>query len=275
MQKQLLSDGISEGLTGFLYRNRGRSMNIENKKKAIGEDSVLYQKRDDSLGRKDISALSRGDKWQYFKDYYLMKVIAAALCLIMLGNLVYNMVFKQQEHIISIAVVDECFITDTEDMCEYLHESLGMTKDTQMVSVANYSLSDPNQQMAFSTRYAAEDTDIILCNSEYFKQFAAQGFFCDLKDFLPEDTYESLKDRMMTGRISEFDIEGNVVSEGMEAEYGINISGNETYSYFEGYSRDVILGISMNTQSPEYVLQTLDILLNSSPAGAGGSAQAE
>ena len=48
-------------------------MDIKQKKTALDDDSILYQKRDDTIGKKDISSLSGRQKLQYFKDYYLKK----------------------------------------------------------------------------------------------------------------------------------------------------------------------------------------------------------
>ena len=46
-------------------------MDVKQKKTALDDDSILYQKRDDTIGKKDISSLSGRQKLQYFKDYYL------------------------------------------------------------------------------------------------------------------------------------------------------------------------------------------------------------
>ena len=49
----------------------GFLMDINQKKTALDDDSILYQKRDDSIGKKDISGLSGRQRLQYFRDYYL------------------------------------------------------------------------------------------------------------------------------------------------------------------------------------------------------------
>lgn len=77
-------------------------MNIEHKKTALGDDSVLYQKRDDSFGRKDLKSLTRKQKLQYFKDYYLMKVVVVLAVLIAVGSLLNGMFFNRSECVLSL-----------------------------------------------------------------------------------------------------------------------------------------------------------------------------
>lgn len=62
-------------------------MDINQKKTALDDDSILYQKRDDSIGKKDISGLSGRQRLQYFRDYYLKFCILAIALLVVAVSL--------------------------------------------------------------------------------------------------------------------------------------------------------------------------------------------
>ena len=142
-------------------------MNIEHKKTALGDDSVLYQKRDDSFGRKDLKSLTRKQKLQYFKDYYLMKVVVVLAVLIAVGSLLNGMFFNRSECVLSVAFVNESRIPQAEELNESLEKYLDLGRN-DYVSVENYGLDDYQMQMAFVTTMSASAIDLTICPRDYF-----------------------------------------------------------------------------------------------------------
>lgn len=248
-------------------------MDVEHKKTVLEDDSILYQKRDDSLNRKDTSNLTKKQKAQYFKDYYLKRLIIAAVVLIFAGNMIYTILFKHQENILSVAVVGDCYISGNSELTEYLREVLGLTSEDQLLVVTNYNLDDPNQQIAFTTRLVAKDTDILICDYDQFTEYCHQGVYADLASVLPQETYEELSESLVTGHQVQTDEDGNAAENGPEKPYGLDISDSELYQYFGGSSGRILLGVSCYSQNAEAVLTAIDLFTHweESQAPAAGT----
>ena len=122
-------------------------MDVKQKKTALDDDSILYQKRDDTIGKKDISSLSGRQKLQYFKDYYLKFCILAVVLIAIGANLVYTIFFRHQETILNVTAVNEAALADADDLAAFLKSSFQATGKDQILTVTNYNLDDANQQM--------------------------------------------------------------------------------------------------------------------------------
>ncbi len=231
-------------------------MNIEHKKTALGDDSVLYQKRDDSFGRKDLKSITRKQKLQYFKDYYLMKVVVVLAVLIAVGSLLNGMFFNRSECVLSVAFVNESRIPQAEELNESLEKYLDLGRN-DYVSVENYGLDDYQMQMAFVTKMSASAIDLTICPRDYFEDGCALGMFADLSECLPEETYRELAGRMLEGREAERDTEGNIVSYYDAKPYGIDLSGSAFLAEYGVTDESAVLCIMGNTEHMAYVKDAL------------------
>ncbi|MDO4343890.1 MAG: hypothetical protein Q4C50_03710 [Eubacteriales bacterium] len=250
-------------------------MNIEHKKTALEDDAALYQKRDDSLGKKDTSSLSRRQKAGYFKDYYLKTILAAAAIVIAIGSIIYTSLFNRSENFFSAAFINEAYLIDTESLADTLRSYYGVTSDNQLITIENYDTSNYASQIKYSTMLSTQAIDVVICPRDFFKEQARLGTFTDLSGLLPDDLYAKLKGQFVAASEVETDNEGNVTKTYPAAFYGINISGNALYREFGGTGNDVILAVARNTQQTDSVLRFLTWLTNDSASASAESVPEE
>lgn len=239
-------------------------MNIENKKTALDDDSLLYQKRDDSLGKKDTSSLSPVQKLGYFRDYYLKAVIVGVIILAIAASLIYNMFFRHQYTALSVAFLNDARIVDTQALSQDLYQYYGLTRADDFVDIENYNMDDYTLQMKFATLVAAKSIDAIVVSQEDFEYYAGLDYLIDLKQLLPADVYDKWKDRIVTGSVVDTDDNGNVIKTYPAAPYGIDISDCALFQNYEKIGDKAILGIVSNTERLDNVIYFLDYVADPS-----------
>lgn len=247
-------------------------MNIENKKTALDDDSLLYQKRDESFGKKDTSSMSKKEKAGYFKDYYLRTVLIAAAVLILAGSVIYTTLFRHQESILGIAFIDEAYAADTTGLNDHLRDFYELTDKNEYLDISNYNLSDYTSQIKFSTLTSGQAIDIVFVDEDNFEKYSQMGYFADLSELLPPELYEKIKSRIIESSEVETDQQGNITETYPAAPHGINISGNSLYKDFGGMAENVIIGVVANTEHQENTIRFIEHLIS---YGAEEAGQAE
>ncbi|MDO5337774.1 MAG: hypothetical protein Q4E89_10045 [Eubacteriales bacterium] len=232
-------------------------MNIEHKKTALDDDSFLYQQRDDSFGKKDTSKLSKQQKFQYFKDYYLVKIIVAVLIVAFVGAIINGTVFNRSTNVMSVVLLNESQIADDAGLEAALTEYLQIENKNDYVSISNYNLQDYQVNMAYVTQLSGKGIDLVICSESYFETGSNQGIFTDLSEFLPEDMYAALSDRIVEGCTAETDDYGEIISYNEPAPYGIDLSGTSRFTEFGGVEEHPILCVVANVSNTENALKTI------------------
>lgn len=233
-------------------------MNIEHKKTALGDDSAIYQKRDNSFGKKNLGNLSKKEKLGYFRDYYLMKVIVAVVILIAVGALLNTTVFNRSECVLSVALINESQVTESDSLTDDLDAYLGELEKNDYVAVSNFGLDDYQMEMAFLTRTATSSIDLIICPEDYFEQACNQGMLADLSGFLPQETQDALSERILKGQEAETDDDGNIISYYEAKPYGIDISGSARLTQFGGVEEHPVLCVLLNVKNTENTLKAIE-----------------
>lgn len=240
-------------------------MDIHQKKTALDDDSILYQKRDDSVSKKDLSSLSGRQKLQYFKDYYLKFCLLAVFLLVICVNLIYTIFFRHEETILNITAVNDTALSRSEEFNDYLKEYFQVHDKNELLTVNNYYLDDPNQQMAFTTKLVTGDLDLIICDRETFEAKSAAGFFSDLSELLPENVFSDLSSLLVNGQIQELDDNNEVISTGPATPFGIDISQTALYTYFGGSASEAILSVPAGSEHTDSVIQFITLLSHWTP----------
>lgn len=219
-------------------------MDVEHKKTALDDDSEIYKKRDNSFGKKDIHSLSRKQKLEYFKDYYLKKVLVILVAVVFVGSLLNSMVFHRSTCVLGLALLNESQIEEPEALSEALTEYLDITEKNDYVSVESFNLEEAQMQMAYMAKAAAGGLDAVICPRDYFEEGAERGMFADLREILPEETYTELSDRMLEVREGkDQDEEGNIVSYYEPRPYGIDISDSAHFESLGDNEEEPVLCI--------------------------------
>lgn len=235
-------------------------MNTDYKKSVLGDDAFLYQRGHDTVTKEELKNLTFQQKMQYFKDYYLKKVIVALIVIIALASIINETVFNRSDCLLSIACIDEYQIMNSDELTEELSNHIEIEDKNDYFNISSYSLDDYNSNMAFLTHSTAGSIDIYIGSSEFFEAKAELGLFSDLSEILPEELYEQLSDKLVEGRTAETDIDGNVTSYGEYIPYGIDLSDNEIYKEYGGIGENPILAISVNSSNIDHAIEILTYL---------------
>lgn len=269
---------VSDFLPGlhYLYTRKVLHMNIEHKKTTLGDDSILYQKRDDSLGKKDISNLSTKDKAGYFKDYYLKIVLVIAAIAVGVIYLIYSTTIGRSNTAASVVFLNESYIYNPDGVSDALKEFLNIERKKDYVAVSNYDLDNYQENMAYVTQMTTGTVDVVICPKDYFESGCEGGFFADLGEVLPEEMYESLKDQLLEGRYAVTDDEGEVISYEDPLPYGISIQDSARYEEFGGALSDSVLCVIANSENTDNTLQVISWFTDVAvPASAAEAVPAE
>lgn len=237
-------------------------MNIENKKTALDDDAAIYQKRDNSFQKKDLSGMGVKGKAGYFKDYYLKTVVVVALIAAFVIYMVYTIFFRNEETILSVAFLDEASITDTEAFNEKMRVSYGLTDDSELLEIADYDLDDNAMLMKFTALTAAQSVDVMICPRETFEKYSGLGYFEDLSEILPDSLYDEVSGRIVEASEVERDVDGAVVETLPAAPYGIDISGNRLYDDCGGGGDDSILCIVTGAGHMDNAIKFVDYIIH-------------
>lgn len=233
-------------------------MNIEYKKTALDDDSILYQKRGDSVSQKNLKALSSKEKFQYFKDYYLLKIIVVLAIVIGIGHMCYTMIFNRMETVLGIGVLGGAYIPEAAAMEEKLQDILQIEDKHQFVSVGNYDLNESAQTMAFAARLSNHDLDIILCDEENFERQCEFDHFYPLDEVLTPELLSRFEDRLIMGEVAIQDELGNIIDHKEKKAYGIDVSNAPFYKEFGAYSETAIIAFPVSTERIDRIYEFLN-----------------
>lgn len=237
-------------------------MDINNRKTALDDDSILYQKRDADSNKQDIKDLNQKGKLQYFADYYLMKVVIVLVSVILVGYLIYSSIFNRQETVLTVCCIGNTMITENEAMAEDLRPVFEPLEKNESLYITNYYLEDYNQQMSFSTHLAARDIDIVILDKAQFDRLSGQGMFADLSQVLDPSLYEELKDQLIDGKVISYTTQGEIESYSDPYPMVIDVTDNPVIKDYVTYSNEVYLGICIGTQRTEKAQTFIDYLFH-------------
>lgn len=229
-------------------------MDIETKKTALDDEASIYQKRKNTYTKEDVKAMSLKNRIKYFKDYYLKITILALLIITAACVLIHDIVFDKSQCVLYVSCINTAQPDNNETLIEDITKQINTENVGDFVSVVSYDLDNPQYNMSFVTLTQAGTIDIAICPADYFEEAAGAGMFANLSEYLPEDTYTELSDKILMARPTETDIDGNIIDYGEPAPYGIDISDSP---YFSNTNEHVVLCILNGGPHAENTLEAV------------------
>lgn len=213
--------------------------------------------------------LNGKQKWQYFKDYYLLAVCVIAVILIFFGNLIWNCFIKPEEkNLLYAAVIDEALDEEKRDQAAAeLENILGADGKTEHVYIDDaLYLNDSNTLMKLQVYISCGQIDVMIMDREDFQEYAGNGTFISLDELTGEDLSEKYGQEYeyAAGYLETDDIsyEDNESGRGEVKAYGISLSGDNRFTDMaEGYIEDPVFAVVASSENTENALIYLDYLL--------------
>ena len=199
-------------------------MDLTNKKTALDDSADIYQEREEKTQRERWKEMKTfRQKWDYFKEYYLVKMIAIVVGLALLVYLAYSIVSPKPEQMFNAAIIDYVVpetsrLTMEEEFFAYLEgtEQQFVEFDDSFAFYKDYNYAI---RRSFMTYVIAGDVDVIIMPESLFQAYVA--YYTPLVDVLPSDLYEQLSECFV--KASKQDAQGNIL-EGTEQFFGIDIT---------------------------------------------------
>ena len=224
-----------------------------NKKTILDDNASIYKKHSDRPKKEPLKKMSKEEKWQYFKDYYLKKVIVSIVIIIGIGYFLNIMVFNKTTDILAIGLFGGIEINNKEEVQEELRSVLEITNEKDVISIK--SLQE-NDRRLFDLM-GADAIQLLIMNEDDFKSLSEKGALTDFSTILNEEEYNSLNNKFVMAKVTELDDKGNIASISDEAPYGIKIDdkvllNGEIYS-----DEDIYIGILIDSKNTENAKQAL------------------
>lgn len=235
-------------------------MNIENKKTVLGDEASIYSHDDDLSEKEKWKTMNGRQKWEYIKNYYLMKTIVALFIVAFVGSILYTMLSPKPDLVFSLAVINSAMTPEQMHQCQTeFEERIALDEKTQETCFDSgyyFHEGDYETMQRFATYNAVGQLDVTVMPESVFEQFAPAGHFASLAEKLPTDLYLELSPYLVECQL--FDKNGEYIA-GSETMYGIRIDGTWLYQGME-LREPVILAINLSTQNIENVMQFLHYL---------------
>lgn len=247
-----------------LAHKKGRAVSmkleLENskdaKKTTLDESASIYQARDERTPEERLKEFKGKEKIQYFFQYFFWKIAIIAGCALLVIYLVYAIFIKvRPDTVCGLYVLNSPFGQNAyEQMQEELTELLVTDEVHEKIVVDDqyyFWTDDYNYRMAFVTRVAAGEVDMLILDRNEFKQQVNNGILLPVSKCISKALYEELKDYYVTAIPKSEDYNGNI-TEKEEDVYGLNVAPYISRINAEyGFSEDYVVAFVANAENKD------------------------
>ncbi len=239
----------------------------ENDKTTLNEDAAIYGKRDERGAFEKFKSLKGSAKWEFFRDYFLWKLLAVIAGVVVLVLLLVRILGPQEDIVCNIAVLDSPFTEAAYDIYNAkLNEAFITDEKLQKVTLdtAYYVTSDGyNSRTRLMTYIAASEIDIMIMPSSEFSGYLESGMYADLETLLSADTRSTLGD-LLIYRTTYHDDENPSAGPAQDTTtcYAVDITG--ALNKLNGYdlSDHYYMVCVVNAKHPDKFEEALKLLLS-------------
>lgn len=235
-------------------------MNLKNKKTVLTDEAAIYSHDENVSEKEKWQNLSKRQRWEYFRDYYLAKIVVTVIVLAVIGSILHTMLTPKPEVVLAVAVINDSLYQQTyDDLQEKMNEVLAVDEETQKLFFdTGYSIGSGDYQswQKFTMYNAVGDLDVTILPVSIFEECAQGGFFSPVADLLPTDLYAALSEDMLETKLRDED--GNLIPDS-ETVFGISL---EHIAIYEGQQRSepMVLAINAAPSNVENILKFLRVL---------------
>ena len=240
----------------------------EKKNTVLSDDSLIYSKREERSTRATFKSLDRKEKWQFFKDYILKKLLLAAAILALLVYALVTIFGPKIEPVFYSAVFANPFTESDLDSFKGGFERLVVT-DPEKEGVyfdTGFSLGDDDTsgRYKFVALLAAGEIDSVIAAISEIRTDANSEALFDLRDILPADLYKRVEDRLVWIEPEILDYETGKADKMASAPYAIDITDFvRKYSSYDlrlKYYYSVMINASHKDNAVRFIEYMMDCL---------------
>lgn len=235
------------------------------KKAKLDDDSFIYAKRENKSDKEKWQEMNGKEKWKFFRDYYLFKVILGIIIVGLLGKLLWDTFGPKPTEVLNVAIDSYSYLLeDFEDMQDKLIEHMELdTEESSLRLDCNYDLTnDPNSVQRISLYLMTGELDGLIATEKQFTGYVEKNAMAPLKDVLPADLFESLKEKHFIGHVIDKELDGTINSIEGDEVYGIYLDSLPLFSKFIEREDKPIFGIPVSAVDKENAIIFLRFLLD-------------
>ncbi len=237
-------------------------MDLNGKKTVLNDESTIYKQKEELSEKEKIKRMTWLERLDYFRTYYLVKVIVVLISVCVIGSILYTALSPKPDRVISVAVIDNAIpLEKTIELQEKFETFMELDEKTQETWFEGYDFEYEQKKalQKFVLYNASGDLDITIMPQSVFEKFAPLGHFAEITESLPTDLYMELSDYLVECKQEGDD--GNLI-EGSETVYGICL---DSLWVLEGQKLEesVILSIGVSTVNEENIESFIRFLFSS------------
>lgn len=187
----------------------------------------LYKVREEKSASENFRELKGKAKFNYFKDYYLGKIIVALIIVGLLGSLVYTFLKPKQEPVLYIAMVVSPFLPDAQKEFQADLTEMFVTDDVHenIMLDTNYSslVADYNSMMSYTMHLSAGEIDMVILTKDELKYQVNNGVIIPVKEAVSSDLLDKIDDSLKYKVTPAKLLENGDAEYGEEDVYGLNL----------------------------------------------------
>lgn len=236
-------------------------MDVENKKTALNDEASIYHHREETTEKEKWSSLHGRKRWEYFKSYYLLKLVVAVICVAVAGSLLYTVFSPKPEDVFYAAIIDGSMtVEQAERAAAEFGQLISLDEETEKMTFDRdyyFETSGYESLQKFATYNAVGQIDITIMPLSVFEKYGPGGYFQQLSEVLPTDLYLELSPYMVECQIKDRD---GVLIENSASMYGIRIEESFLYAGLQP-KEPIVAAINCNDKNLERVVEFLRYLL--------------
>lgn len=260
-----------------LHSNKA-AMNEKSKKSALDDSASIYEKRQDEPVKNTWSELDKRGKWEFFKDYYLLKIVVGVIAIAFVSGFVIKVFGPHTNQILYVAVLgDRLKSEQVTEVTDDLSTMMDTDKYHEILFDDAFDFSEEGSTFSvndkITTMLYADVIDVMIVNNQRFKEFSYYGNYKNLDTYLPDDVKEALGDKLLTANVeierdgdsdlSELDSEDeNAYADGEPFILGIDLSDCPKYKALSTYEEQPILTVSINSPNEENTIKFIRYLFD-------------
>ena len=235
-------------------------MDVKNKKTTLSDEAALYHHREDVSEKEKWNNMSAKERWEYFKSYYLLKVLGGIVAVAVVVSILHTMLTPKAEVLLSVAIANGAMTQEQYlKVQEGFDKALGLDPEKQETVFDGgydfeYDLYESMQKFAIYN--AVGDLDVTIMPLSVFEVYAPKGYFAQISSKVSTGLYLQLTDCLVSCGLNDED--GNYI-EGSEAVYGIRIDGTKVYEGYE-VKEPVVMVINLASQKDASIEKFLQYL---------------
>ena len=240
------------------------------KESPLGGQEQELMNEFEKTNKQQIRKMSTAKKLQYFKDYYLLKVLVIIGAAAVLVYGLYSLLKPKPNHILTVVILDN--VLEDAASAAFLEEikaalSAADARD-EVLLLADFSSEQDADMTRLSVMASAGEVDAVIAPESVFANLAAGGFYLPLRDVF---NAEEISRRQEQNTI--FETAGFAAPrEGAEAEvtgagdgeilpYGIRLENYSKWQAIVINPDDAVFGVAAASNVPQNAAAFARVLL--------------